>query len=92
MMIETLCNRMREEMDDCSYYAEKALWYQDKYPEIAKAFRLLSEQEHGHALVIYDAAKRCIGEEEWEAKLLEYEKEVVDERAAKVKEIWAKIR
>ena len=92
MMIETLCNRMREEMDDCSYYAENALWYQGKYPELAKAFRLLSEQEHGHALVIYDAATRCIGEEEWETKLLEYEKEIVDERAAKVKEIWAKIR
>jgi rubrerythrin len=91
-MIEKLAGRMREEMNDCIYYAEYAVKYKETCPELASLYRVLSEKEHSHAVAIYDAAKKIAAKEEWEEKLLEYEKSIVDERAEEARKLWAKIK
>ena len=50
--METILERVREEMEDAAEYAELALSFKAENPAAAKLFETLSEQERGHAQML----------------------------------------
>ena len=59
-IIETLSDKIVEEIHDAKEYARMALEYRDEYPELAQTLYDLSTEEMGHMSRLHTAAANII--------------------------------
>lgn len=96
-IIKMLSRRIREELSDAKYYASKAVELREQYPDLARTFFDLSEQEmkhmsmlHGRVVDLINDYKREHGEPPANMQALyDYIHEEQIEEAAEVKRIQA---
>ena len=59
-IIETLSDKIVEEIHDAKEYARMALEYRDEYPDLAKTLHDLSTEEMGHMSRLHTAVENII--------------------------------
>lgn len=89
-IIKNLANQIKDEVEDADKYLECSLKYEDEYPEMAKLYASLAEEELGHAerlhssVVFFIKKERSSGVEPPRYMLERWEEEhkkIVDEVA-----------
>lgn len=89
--METILERVREEMEDAAEYAELALSFKAENPAAAKLFETLSEQERGHAqMLLQEAGNLCKGEAD--KAIYGYEKDVMGRKDAGLRQKWERFK
>lgn len=87
MMMKKILFRVREEMSDAKNYASMALENKKCYPEAAKMFATLSEQEHGHAAALMALASKMAKTDDDHA-IYEYENAAFSMDVSELKRMW----
>lgn len=59
-IIKCLSDLIKDELDASKQYIEKALKYEEKYPEAAKAFYVLSLEEMKHVELLHEEVTKLI--------------------------------
>ena len=54
-IIKKLSDMIEDELEGAEHYIKCALEYKDEYPELAKTFAMLSEEEMGHMAKLHKA-------------------------------------
>lgn len=54
-IIKKLSDMIEDELEGAEHYIKSALEYKDEYPELAKTFAMLSEEEMGHMAKLHKA-------------------------------------
>lgn len=86
-MMKKILFRVREEMADAKSYASMALENKKCYPEAAKMFETVSEQEHGHAAAFMALVGKMATTDE-EHAIYEYEKAAFSMDVSELKRMW----
>ena len=61
-IIKCLSELISDEIDDAKNYAEKALMHKEDFPNVARLFASLSQEEMGHMERLHDAVATVIKE------------------------------
>lgn len=59
-MLKKLYEMVWEELDGAEHYAKCAATYKDSYPQLAKVFHDLSQQELIHSNLLYEEAAKML--------------------------------
>ena len=87
MMMKKILFLARGEMADAKNYASMALENKKCYPEAAKMFATLSEQEHGHAAALIAMAGKMAKSDDDHA-IYEYESAAFSMDVSELKRMW----
>lgn len=94
-MLKELYEMVWEELDGAEHYAKCAATYKDSYPQLAKVFHDLSQQELIHSNLLYDESVRLMKEHPHDAgsqAIHDFVREMQVEKGSRVKRLHSQYK
>jgi ferritin len=91
-IIKKISHQIKEEAEGAMEYAKCAVHYKDEYPDLARAYAEMAEQELGHANKLHDfvvkfiaKARETVEPPKWMLEMWDEEHREIVEEVAKAK-------
>jgi ferritin len=98
-IIKKISSQIHEEAEGAMDYAKMAVHYKDEYPELARQYAEMAEQELGHANKLHDfvvkfiaKARETVEPPKWMLDIWEDEHKEIVEEVAKAKAMISMIQ
>lgn len=91
-IIKTLSEQIKEELHGAKEYIKLAIHLKTEYPELAKAYSEMAEQEMNHSMRLHGFAVQMIAEQRKVSEPPKYMIEMWDEEHVKIMERFAKVK